>query len=329
MAGRRPAHQTWGIVQQLPAVSAVKRGGTDLLNPIALLPRRSRLYGQVGIHTRQLDDVAGHAGDVSAQPLHADFAGELAKLKIDSIDAVKHAAAPGVRSLPYLTGGGSALKNWVNSTWAANSPWQNFFAVAVMALAATAAGGTALTLLGVTGLLSDHVAAWVQAIGSLIGLAIAIAVPWKIHEAGRTQKREAQTALLVAAAHLGWHTTRAMHSCSIKLQDGVRTVPLERLKDVQANFHLLMAKDVPAQAVPIILEILCEVSYHISAADLHNLNANDRKDKVRKAWKRTSKVFWQTKKLADLSRDPVCQPQFVWPRGPWIGTTGPTSAEKE
>jgi uncharacterized membrane protein len=244
---------------------------------------------------------------------------------LDMADVGKHSGAPQVRFLLYPRDGSIGLKDWIESVWGANSRWQNFFAVVVFGFAAIAAGGTALTLLGVTGLLSDHVAAWVQAVGSLIGLAIAIAVPWRIHNAGREQRREAQNALVVAAAHLGLHTTRAMYSCAAKLEKGTKKISLERLRDVQANFHVLMAKDVPAQVVPTILEILCEVSYHIAATELHNSNSNDRADKMQRAWKRTTKVYWQTKDLAKLSGDPNCLPDFVWPAGPWRGTTGPVS----
>lgn len=222
------------------------------------------------------------------------------------------------------------MKDCINSVWGANSRWQNFFAVAVMGFAAFAAGSAALTLLGATGLLSDHVAAWLQAIGSLVGLAVAIAVPWRIHEAAREQRMKAQTALVVAAAHLGLHTTRAMYACAFKLERGARQISLERLRDVQANFHVLMAKDLPAQVVPAILEILCEVAYHIADTELYNSNQGERRGKSRKAWIRTHKVYWQTRALADLSGDPTCLPQFVWPMGPWEGTSGPvSSADKE
>lgn len=83
------------------------------------------------------------------------------------------------------------MKNWVNLVWGANSPWQNFFAVAVMAFAAIAAGGTALTLLGATGLLSEHVAAWVQAIGSVVAILAAVIFINLEHEKAKMRQKEA------------------------------------------------------------------------------------------------------------------------------------------
>lgn len=145
---------------------------------------------------------------------------------------------------------------------------------------------------------------WVQAIGSLVGLVIAIAVPWRIHHAGQEQRKAGQLALVVAAAHLAVHATRAMHSSSCKFEDDARRIPLERLKDVQVSFQTLMAKDFPEWALPPVLEILCEVAYQIAAAELHNSGMNNRDDKAENAWKRHQKVAKQSRKLARLTGNP-------------------------
>jgi len=164
-------------------------------------------------------------------------------------------------------------------------------------------------------------AAWVQAIGSLIGLGIAIAVPLRIHRLDQQRKEQAKLDLLVAAAHLSRHATRAMYSASLRIERNQDRVPRYRMQDVQANFHILLAKDLPEGAVQIILEILCELSWHITAAELQEMGHNKDRNKAERAWKRTHKVASRSRDLERLAG--VALPEYIYPAGPWKGRTGP------
>ncbi|MVW80209.1 hypothetical protein [Bordetella sp. 02P26C-1] len=69
----------------------------------------------------------------------------------------------------------------------ANTWWENLFAIVVMASAAVASAGVALSLLQLTGLLSPGVAGWVQAIGSIAA----------IYFSAQIGRKQAETALTI------------------------------------------------------------------------------------------------------------------------------------
>ncbi|MNV80183.1 hypothetical protein D3C71_1737740 [compost metagenome] len=139
-----------------------------------------------------------------------------------------------------------------------------------------------------------------QAITSILAVVIAIGLPVisKLRDDG--QKRKDRAALLLVAKNLALHAERAMTSSTDKLGTA-NSIPTYRLRDVRDSFHVLLAKDLPEEAIPPILEILCEVAYQVAAIRLYKVGGNRTTDLTEKARIRLGKVTAQVAVLNQIS----------------------------
>ena len=190
--------------------------------------------------------------------------------------------------------------------------------LAAALLAVVALSGLCIVLvLGGGGTASDW-AGWLQTVGSLVGIGIAIAVPASIQKKERQLREDAKAGLIKSVAHMGGHVARAMFRACELMQKG-EPVPLDRLDDVRASCHILMAKDLPGYALVRHLELLCDLTWFISGVKRHNDGAPLSDSQFEAAQGQVHEVVYQSEKLAEMISDPTERPKLLelctgWPQ---------------
>lgn len=151
---------------------------------------------------------------------------------------------------------------------------------------------------------SENWAAWVQAIGAIVALCIAIWIPQQERrlQADKDALSELRRRfeLLQALAVLANHAARAMQSTTRKITINEKPIRTDRLEDVQLSFRAMLSKEIPPDAISIILEIQCEIAYQISAIKLNNDDHNNLSTKGERAQIRTDKVEAAGESLTQL-----------------------------
>lgn len=147
-------------------------------------------------------------------------------------------------------------------------------------------------------------ASWIQAIGVLGGIGIALWVPYsqrrdRLSEQARIESREKYD-LMNALSILAGHAATAMASSTRKIEDDERPVRTERLEDIQETFRVLLVKGLPPASLPCVLSIQCELAYQISAIKLNNDNHNNLSTKAERARTRTFKVRQAEEQLRSM-----------------------------
>lgn len=147
-------------------------------------------------------------------------------------------------------------------------------------------------------------AAWVQAVGVIGAVGVAIWVPHNDRLMAAAKEKKSQLSkdheMLTSLSILADHAVRAMDSSTQKIENEERPIPIERLKDVQESFRIMLAKELPSTALPHILDIQCEIAYQISAIELHNIRQNNLSTKAKRARTRTDKVKMRKAILCNL-----------------------------
>lgn len=151
---------------------------------------------------------------------------------------------------------------------------------------------------------AGHVAAWVQAIGVIGAVAVAIWVPLKSNkdniEREREKKRTEVYEMVRSIYFLALQAERAMMSSTQKIAISESPIRVDRLMDLQNSFSVLMGKDIPAEAINFVFDIQCEISYQISAIELNNGGHNNLSVKVSRAYRRTRKVAFSARQIRML-----------------------------
>tara|TARA_R100000655_G_scaffold108905_1_gene161972 strand:- start:1752 stop:2342 length:591 start_codon:yes stop_codon:yes gene_type:complete len=141
---------------------------------------------------------------------------------------------------------------------------------------------------------SESWAAWVQAAGVVGAVGVAVWVPHNDRLMVAAKERDSQQRkdyeMVRSLSILAGHAARAMASSTHKIEEEDRPIRIDRLKDVQESFRVMMAKELPSYALPHVLAIQCEIAYQISAIELHNTHQNNLSTKAERARKRTFKV---------------------------------------
>lgn len=147
-------------------------------------------------------------------------------------------------------------------------------------------------------------AGWVQAAGVIVAVLVAIWVPHKDRKSVIQRERErkaAETYEMVRSVFLlSAQASRAMRSSTEKIKKSEKPIRVDRLVNVQKSFSVILGKDIPAEAINLILEIQCEISYQISAIKLNNAGHNNLSVKVERAYARKKKVKTASHKLYEL-----------------------------